>query len=174
MTEFTRRNVLAGALAAGAAAPFAVPARAAAPPAGKQAAGFYRYKVGDIEVTVVTDGANRFKLPDNWVTNAKKDDVTAALRAAYISTDDTVMVPYNPIVVNTAGKLVLIDTGQGEAAYNNSKGQAGQFLTNLAAAGILQPKPRATRPAQMKSHQGEHRVAAAIPLFTSGNQDPKK
>jgi glyoxylase-like metal-dependent hydrolase (beta-lactamase superfamily II) len=46
------------------------------------------------------------------------------------------MVPYNPIVVNTAGKLVLIDTGQGEAAYTNSKGQAGQFMTNLAAAGI--------------------------------------
>ena len=28
---------------------------------GKQNAGFYRYKVGDIEVTVVTDGVNRFK-----------------------------------------------------------------------------------------------------------------
>ncbi len=140
MTELSRRQVFATAVAATAAgaASALVPAatHAAAPPIGKQAAGFYRYKVGDIEVTVVTDGANRFKLPDNWVTNAKKDDVTAALRAAYVSTDDTVMVPYNPIVVNTAGKLVLIDTGQGEAAYNNSKGQAGQFLTNLAAAGI--------------------------------------
>ena len=36
-------------------------------------AGFYRYKVGDIEVTVVTDGVNRFKLPDNFVTNVKAD-----------------------------------------------------------------------------------------------------
>ena len=54
MTELTRRNVLASTLAAGAAAaaPFAAPVRAAAPPAGKQAPGFYRYKVGEYEVSV--------------------------------------------------------------------------------------------------------------------------
>ena len=40
-------------------------ARAAAPAVGKQNAGFYRYKVGDIEVTVVTDGSNTFKFADN-------------------------------------------------------------------------------------------------------------
>ena len=27
--------------------------------------GWYRYKVGNIEVTVVTDGIDRFKLPDD-------------------------------------------------------------------------------------------------------------
>ena len=40
--------------------------QAAAPPAGTQAPGWYRYKVGSIEVTVVTDGA-RFKVPDDHV-----------------------------------------------------------------------------------------------------------
>jgi hypothetical protein len=29
----------------------------------------YRYKVGDIEVTVATDGVNRFKFPDGFVAN---------------------------------------------------------------------------------------------------------
>src|SRR5204862_4082888 len=58
-----------------------------------------------------------------------------ALAAAYLD-KDTMATPYNPIVVNTGGKLVLIDTGTGEAAYAQSKGATGQLMTNLAAAGI--------------------------------------
>ena len=73
MTDLTRRTVLsaaaASACALGAGAP-ASPAQAAAPSAGKQAPGFYRYKIGDIEVTAVTDGANVFPLPDSFVVNA--------------------------------------------------------------------------------------------------------
>jgi glyoxylase-like metal-dependent hydrolase (beta-lactamase superfamily II) len=43
---------------------------------------------------------------------------------------------YAPIVVNTGSKLAVIDTGVGPAAYARSKGEMGQFTTNLAAAGI--------------------------------------
>jgi glyoxylase-like metal-dependent hydrolase (beta-lactamase superfamily II) len=111
------------------------PARAAAPPVGKQAPGFYRYKVGSIEVTVVADGINRVPLNDAFVLNAKKDEVNAALAAAFME-KDIFIAPYNPIVVNTGPKLAVIDTGFGEAAYRNSQGVNGQFLTNLAAAGI--------------------------------------
>ncbi len=138
MTTLTRRSVLTGAAAASATvlAPVAPPpARAAAPLADKQAAGLYRYKVGSFEITVITDGVNRFPLPDNLVGNMKKDDVKAALAAAYMDTE-TFFNPYNPLVVNTGSRLVVIDTGTGEAAYNQSKGAFGQFLTNLAAAGI--------------------------------------
>src|SRR5215470_6989687 len=86
MTELTRRTLLASTAAATAVA--AVPlatgrsGHAAAPPAGTQAPGWYRYKVGSFEITVVTDGVNRFKLPDNLVSNAKREDVIAALTAA--------------------------------------------------------------------------------------------
>ena len=66
MTQLNRRSVLTGAAAASAATaltPLAAPsAHAAAPPAGKQAPGWYRYKVGIIEVTVVTDGSNTFQV----------------------------------------------------------------------------------------------------------------
>ncbi len=57
--ELTRRHALAGA-AAIAAAPLlpSMPAKAAAPVADKQAPSFYRYKVGDIQVTVISDGKN--------------------------------------------------------------------------------------------------------------------
>jgi glyoxylase-like metal-dependent hydrolase (beta-lactamase superfamily II) len=138
MTDLTRRTVLSAAAATtcafGAGVP-ASPAQAAAPPAGKQAPGFYRYKIGDIEVTAVTDGANTFPLPDSFVVNVKKDEVAKALAAAHRD-PEKLTVPYTPIVVNTGGKLVVIDTGQGEAAFERTKGAAGQFLTNLAAAGI--------------------------------------
>jgi glyoxylase-like metal-dependent hydrolase (beta-lactamase superfamily II) len=39
-------------------------------------------------------------------------------------------------VINTGQKLVVIDTGNGEAGFDASNGANGQFLTNLAAAGI--------------------------------------
>jgi glyoxylase-like metal-dependent hydrolase (beta-lactamase superfamily II) len=44
--------------------------------------------------------------------------------------------PYNPVVVNTGSRLVVIDTGTSEANFERSKGVAGQFQANLAAAGI--------------------------------------
>ena len=109
------------------------PARAAAPLAGKQAPGWYRYKVGSFEVTAVTDGARTIPLADTFVKNASKDQVNAALAAQYME-KDKVTFPYTPIVVNTGSKLVVIDTGLGPAMYEQSKGAVGQFQTNLAAA----------------------------------------
>ena len=145
MTDLTRRTVLSAAAATacalGAGAP-ASPAKAAAPPAGKQAPGFYRYKVGDIEVTAVTDGANVFPLPDSFVVNAKKEEVAAALAAAHRD-PDKLTVPYSPIVVNTGGKLVVIDTGTGEANFERSKGAAGQFQrTSRPLASTATPSTR--------------------------------
>jgi len=139
MAEITRRQMLVGA----AAAAFAVavpcgapaPAEAAAPAVGRQAPGFYRYKVGSFEVTVVTDGIIRFPVTDALVLNARRDEVQAALAAEFME-KDVYVTPFNPIVVNTGAKLAVIDTGTGEGAYRDSRGANGQFLTNLAAAGI--------------------------------------
>jgi len=138
MTEFTRRSVMAGAAAAGAIALTPIvpsPTQAAAPPVGKQAPGFYRYKVGSLEVTVVTDGMTSIPLPDTYVANAPKDAVNAAVAANYLPKDKATHA-YTPIVVNTGSKLVVVDTGLGPNVYQQSKGAAGQFQTNLAAAGI--------------------------------------
>jgi glyoxylase-like metal-dependent hydrolase (beta-lactamase superfamily II) len=140
MTQLNRRHLLSAAALAGAAgalAPLAgtAPAQAAAPPVGKQAAGWYRYKIGDMEVTVVTDGARPGALPDNFVANAKKEDVNKALEAAFME-KDKLTIPFNPVVVNTGGKLVAIDTGTGLGAFAQSKGAMGQYHTNLTAAGL--------------------------------------
>jgi len=133
MTEFTRREILLSGAAATATAIGHVPAHGAAPPIGKQAPGYYRYKIGSYEVTVVLDGARSWPL--DMVRDVTKEDVSAALAAAYLD-KDKMTFPYVPIVVNTGAKLVVIDPGLGPHLYEQSKGAVGQFHTNLAAAGI--------------------------------------
>jgi glyoxylase-like metal-dependent hydrolase (beta-lactamase superfamily II) len=139
MTILSRRTLLAGAASASALPSFALWnaqfARAATPPAGKQAASFYRYKVGTIEVTVLSDGIARVPVTEAFVLNVKPEEVNAALREAYME-PGVFIGPYNPIVLNTGTRLVLIDMGTGEANYIATKGVAGQLLTNMAAAGI--------------------------------------
>ena len=86
--ELSRRHALAGAAALAASPILAhAPARAAAPVADKQAPSFYRYKVGDAQVTAISDGVNNFALPDTFVLNAKKDEVNAALEKAFMPKD---------------------------------------------------------------------------------------
>ena len=88
MQSLDRRAMLLGIAAAGAAVGGSIPAaRAAAPKTGKQAPGFYRYKVGDLEVTVVTDGARSFALTPDYVVNAPIADVRQALLEARLPAD---------------------------------------------------------------------------------------
>jgi glyoxylase-like metal-dependent hydrolase (beta-lactamase superfamily II) len=134
--DITRRLALAGAATMVAAPLFSNrPAKAAVAPVGKQAPSFYRYKVGDIEVAVVSDGASTFPLPDNFIVNAKRDEVNAALEKAFMPRDK-MTIHFAPLAINTGGKLVVIDTGNGAAANAATKGAVGQFASNLAAAGI--------------------------------------
>ena len=138
MSILSRRNMLSGSASVAIASALAPAgtrsARSAVPIAGKQASGFYRYRVGALEVTVVTDGAMAFPV-DTFVSNASPQEVKSALAAAYIDTD-MLSVPFAPVVVNTGSKLVLIDTGLGDAAFAGSKGRVGQLAGNLKAAGI--------------------------------------
>jgi glyoxylase-like metal-dependent hydrolase (beta-lactamase superfamily II) len=136
MTDLNRRQLLAGAAVAGAAASFGLPAvKAAAPSAGAQAPGFYRYKVGDYECTSINDGARTFPMPDKLVVNVPKDEALAAAEAAYMP-KGMVTIPFNPQLINTGKKLILIDAGNGVANLEPSKGAVGRTLQNLAAAGV--------------------------------------
>ena len=131
----TRRSLLTGTAAAGAAALVAPaipgPARAAVPASGKQAPGFYRFKVGDYEVTLLHDGARSFPMPDTFVTNVSKEQALKAAEAAYMP-KGMVTVPFNPTLINTGSKLVLIDTGYGPVP----NAPVGQTFANLKAAGV--------------------------------------
>src|ERR1700759_2169633 len=121
MNDLNRRDLMTAAAAVGAAAalsPFAaISARAAA---AAQAPGFYRYKVGAIECTSINDGARSFPMPDKFVTNVSKDEALAAAEAAYMP-KGMVTVPFNPQLINTGRKLILIDNGNGVANFVPTK-----------------------------------------------------
>ena len=134
--DISRRNAMLGT-AAIAAAPLVTSsnANAAMPVADKQAPSFYRYKVGDIVVTVVSDGKNVFPLFDAFIPNAKRDDINAALEKAFMPRD-MVTIWFAPLVIQSGGKLMVLDTGTGPAAKVASKGANGLFLENMQAAGF--------------------------------------
>jgi glyoxylase-like metal-dependent hydrolase (beta-lactamase superfamily II) len=132
--QLTRRTLMATAAAA-VAVPAGLaavgPARAAAPPSGKQVPGIYRYKVGEFEVTVFQDGALKAPKPENVVVNQPFSEVQKALEAAYLPKDQIVTV-FTPFVVNTGKQLVLFDAGFND----NGPPGVGALAGNMATAGI--------------------------------------
>jgi glyoxylase-like metal-dependent hydrolase (beta-lactamase superfamily II) len=127
---------------------------------GRQAGpSFYRYKVGDVQVTVISDGVNTFPLGDSFVLNAKKDEVAAALEKAYMP-KDKVSIQFGPLVINSGGKLIVLDTGNGPGAFASSKGNVGQFATNMAAAGF---DPKAVDMVVISHFHGDHINGCSTP-----------
>lgn len=139
MIDLNRRQLLGGAAIAGAASALSPlgtsTAEASVAPAGAQAPGFYRYKVGAFECTSINDGARTFPVPDKFVVNVPKAQVLAAAEAAYMPKGE-VTIPFNPQLINTGSKLLLIDSGYGVSMLGPSKGAVGRTLQNLAAAGV--------------------------------------
>ena len=132
MTVFTRRGMLGGAAAIAVGSLSGTPrARAAAPLIGKQGPSFYRYKVGDFEVTALNEGVVRNATPANMAVNKTLPDVQKALGDAFLPTDH-VINQFNTIVVNTGRNLVLIDSGFGD----NGPPTGNNLLSNMSAAGI--------------------------------------
>lgn len=132
MTELNRRSLLAGtALATVATALPAAPALAAAPAAGKQGPGIYRFKVGSYELTAVNDGTWYRPLDDKFVRNAPFTEVQKAMADAFLPTDK-LPIAFTTLIVNTGSKLIAIDTGTGGQLAPT----AGTYASNLAAAGI--------------------------------------
>jgi len=130
MLNVSRRRLLTGAAAIVATAGGSH-SRAAAPQRGKQAPGFYRYKVGTLECTALNDGAMVFPMPDGFVTNVSRDRALAAAEAAYMPAGK-VRIPFTPQLINTGAKLVLIDCGWGPVVGPS----VGLLQANLAAAGV--------------------------------------
>jgi glyoxylase-like metal-dependent hydrolase (beta-lactamase superfamily II) len=132
MLMLDRRMLLrAGSAAVGAAAlaPTAS-AIAHAPQAGKRAQpGFYRFKLGTIEITVISDGTLAFPAETLWGDRA--DDARGLLTSTF-QPSSPVGLQINTILVNTGDKLVLIDAGCGVDKFQKT---TGGLIGNLAAAG---------------------------------------
>ena len=104
------------------------PALAAAPPHHDQVAGFYRLKVGDLEVTALSDAF--VPVDQHWLTGDKAalDGVAKALHEDphVLDGSDT------GYLVNTGKQLILVDAGSGTWFGG---GAYGHLAGNLRSAG---------------------------------------
>lgn len=128
----TRRHLLKTttgvALAAGAIAALPSAVFAKAPVIGKQAASFYRLKLGNYEITALSDGT--VKLPMSKIyRNIPEQDAETYLENHFQSGESETSV--NAFLVNTGEQLVLIDAGTGDLM-----GPAlGKLVSNIEASG---------------------------------------
>lgn len=132
--HINRRSVMAGLSGFAAASLLPVTSIARAPMQNTQAPAFYRFKLGDFEVTVISDGPLSLGAPRDGIFNGvSAADFTRVLTDNYLPTD-AVEMDQNTLVVNTGDRLVLFDTGDGGSKMFGPK--SGRQLANLKAAGI--------------------------------------
>ena len=81
------------------------------------------------------DGERTAPVPEGFVLNAPIDEVKAAYVAHGIP-EGQGNTPFNPTVIRTAGKTVLVDTGCGADTAEEPGATAGFLMRNLAAIGI--------------------------------------
>jgi glyoxylase-like metal-dependent hydrolase (beta-lactamase superfamily II) len=137
LMTITRRTILASTALA--ATPIVGPALAQTAPSAsspaqgsgsRQAPGFYRYKVGDIEVTAINDGFAQRPL-EGFVRNAELSQVQQAMQEAFLP-GNALPITFNTLVLNNGGRLTLIDTGNGDMGAPTS----GRWMANFRAAGF--------------------------------------
>ncbi|MGX9964093.1 MBL fold metallo-hydrolase [Roseomonas sp. F4] len=127
-----RRGLLLGSLA-GAIAASSHGAAAAVARATNQAPGFYRHRVGEIEVTALLDGNLAF--PDAALPNLFRNYDAATgnrLKAEAFDPPGGVPLAVNAFLVNTGTRLILVDAGAAAALGPT----LGQIPANLRAAGV--------------------------------------
>ena len=105
------------------------------PMANEQIPAAYRFKLGqDLECTVVSDGPLRLgTFSADLFKGLTQERIDEFVAANFLDRDNFV-IDQNALVVNTGGKLVLIDTGMGFRKVYGPR--TGHLLANLRAAGI--------------------------------------
>ncbi|MHA4866340.1 MBL fold metallo-hydrolase [Duganella sp. PWIR1] len=101
---------------------------AAAPMVRTQAPGYYRVMLGEFEITALSDGTHPFPV-DTVMTNISPQQALQDLADADLKLP--LQGSINAFLINTGGKLILVDTGAG-ALYGDC---CGKLLANLRAAG---------------------------------------
>ena len=133
MLNLSRRDFV---VSTGLAAALGLNARLAISPAFAQktpdpALGFVTYKVGAAEVTALYDGIWEKPHDPAFIANASVDDVKAAMVKAGLPAD-FVSIPFTVVVIRSAGKIILCDSGTGGQVQPT----AGKMMANMKAAGI--------------------------------------
>lgn len=128
------QRLAGGAVAAGVAGmPGRMPrtlAQATPDPAATAPLDTYRFRLGELDVRVLDDGA--FAFPVDWfATNARPRALSEAIAEGDLPSD-VLPIRLNTLLIDTGDQLVLVDTG-----FGTINPEAGKLPLALRAAGIV-------------------------------------
>jgi glyoxylase-like metal-dependent hydrolase (beta-lactamase superfamily II) len=131
MFEISRRDLVLGSTGAALVFGLKAPVSFLGAAHAQRAADSLKYKVGDIEVFSLHEGAIEREVTESMVKNVGLDDVKKALSAGGIG-PDKISNPFTVTAIRTGGKVILFDTGFGA----NGPATVGKLADNMKAAGL--------------------------------------
>src|SRR5467141_3096672 len=141
-TILTRRSIFragAGLAVAATATPLLTPISVRAEDARQAGAeplngdGFYRFKIGDFQATVISDGYGQIPIWPTFAMNVSEAELAPVLQANFMQ--PVIQATNNMLVVDTGRERILVDTGFGEK-IGPSFGSFPGVKANLRRAGI--------------------------------------
>ena len=93
-------------------------------------AGHYRFRVGEISATILSDGVIGGP-PRIYASDASEARLEEVLQQAFLPTDHLTL-NLNTLLIETGGRRILIEAGAGETMGPNG----GRIFDNLAAIGL--------------------------------------
>lgn len=105
-------------------------APAVSSPAQGGNAGHYRFRVGDISATVLSDGLIGGP-PRVYASDAPEAELQEVLRRTFLPTD-RLTLNLNTLLIETNGRRILLEAGAGQTMGP----QGGRIFDNLAAIGL--------------------------------------
>jgi glyoxylase-like metal-dependent hydrolase (beta-lactamase superfamily II) len=124
-----RRTVLLGATPAILPVPLTLSAAAQEVATGRNP-GHYRFRIGDIGATVVSDGTLSGSVRI-YAGSAPADDLQRALNEAFLPTDN-LTINLNTLLLEIGGRRILVEAGAGKTMGPNG----GAVFGNLAALAV--------------------------------------
>ena len=134
-TVTSRRSLMAGGAAAAGALALGAPggAFAKAPMVGVKPPYFYRFRLGDAEATIVSDGTLPLGDPHANFNGLSAAEMDKQLADNFLPASNAVL-EQNILILNTGDRMVLFDTGMG--TLQTFGPTTGKLLKTMAQAGV--------------------------------------
>ena len=111
--------------------------------------GFYRFKIGDFQATVISDGYMQIPVGQIFAMNASEAELAPVLKANFVQ--PVIQVTNNMLVVDTGRERILVDTGFGEklgpsfSSVARSPGPYRRLGDEIGRAGVSEGSVRLCR-----------------------------